>query len=111
MPGNKKADVDEHSKAFVRVGLLDNEPSSDAGMLFASSSNKSLPIRATEATLKSAIRRLNHIMAQDRRSKGRSAVSFRAGAGAVALTSLSVVAFAQAPTEQPSPGGPRADST
>jgi hypothetical protein len=30
---NKKADVAEHPEIFDRVGLLYNEPSSDAGLL------------------------------------------------------------------------------
>jgi hypothetical protein len=30
----KKADVTEHPEVFDHVGLLFNEPSSDAGMLF-----------------------------------------------------------------------------
>ena len=32
--GNKKADVAEHPKAFDHVGLLFNEPTGRAGLLF-----------------------------------------------------------------------------
>jgi len=34
-PGNEKADVAEHPKAFDHVGLLFNEPPTWGGVLFA----------------------------------------------------------------------------
>jgi hypothetical protein len=34
MPSTKKTDVPEHPEVFDHVGLLFNEPSSDAGVLF-----------------------------------------------------------------------------
>ena len=36
----KKADVEKHPKVFHHVGLLVNEPSSYAGMLFIKSSDR-----------------------------------------------------------------------
>ena len=38
----KKADVIEHPRAFDHVGLLRNEPTGTAGLLFIQSSNDSV---------------------------------------------------------------------
>lgn len=46
---NKKADVTEHPRAFDHVGLLRNEPTGTAGLLFNQSSNDSVSVSRRSA--------------------------------------------------------------